>query len=174
MDPDEPVRVAYWYFGGLACTAAASCTHPLDLIKVRMQTSANLLPTSVVPSKEGTPAASIGAQSTSSLAGSQVRLERPAGMFGTFRRVLSNEGVAALYAGLTACWLKQMTYSTARFGIYGFLKGVWPSESAGTLWAQAICSGAAGAAGGLIGVPADLVNIRMQNDTKLPVEQRRK
>ena len=27
-------RLGRWYFGGLASAAAASCTHPLDLIKV--------------------------------------------------------------------------------------------------------------------------------------------
>lgn len=32
---------------------------------------------------------------------------------------------------------------------------------------------AAGAAGGVVGSPADLTNIRMQNDGLLPVEQRR-
>lgn len=32
----------------------------------------------------------------------------------------------------------------------------------------------AGAAGGLVGTPADLVNVRMQNDIKLPPETRRK
>lgn len=31
-----------------------------------------------------------------------------------------------------------------------------------------------GAAGGFIGTPADLVNVRMQNDVKLPADQRRK
>lgn len=33
---------------------------------------------------------------------------------------------------------------------------------------------AAGAAGGLVGTPADMVNVRMQNDIKLPPESRRK
>lgn len=32
----------------------------------------------------------------------------------------------------------------------------------------------AGAAGGYIGTPADMVNVRMQNDMKLPASQRRK
>lgn len=31
-----------------------------------------------------------------------------------------------------------------------------------------------GAVGGFVGVPADLVNVRMQNDIKLPPESRRK
>ena len=33
QDP-EVRRISRWYFGGLAATMAASCTHPLDLIKV--------------------------------------------------------------------------------------------------------------------------------------------
>ena len=32
----DPVRVARWYFGGLASAGAACCTHPLDLLKVRV------------------------------------------------------------------------------------------------------------------------------------------
>lgn len=35
---DEVPRVGRWYFGGLAGAAAASCTHPLDLLKVHFQT----------------------------------------------------------------------------------------------------------------------------------------
>ncbi|TMS23039.1 Mitochondrial dicarboxylate carrier [Larimichthys crocea] len=31
-------RMSRWYFGGLASSAAACCTHPLDLIKVHLQT----------------------------------------------------------------------------------------------------------------------------------------
>uniref|UniRef100_A0A6I8S2W6 Mitochondrial dicarboxylate carrier n=1 Tax=Xenopus tropicalis TaxID=8364 RepID=A0A6I8S2W6_XENTR len=31
-------RVSRWYFGGLASCGAACCTHPLDLIKVHLQT----------------------------------------------------------------------------------------------------------------------------------------
>ena len=34
-------------------------------------------------------------------------------------------------------------------------------------------AGFSGFAGGIVGTPADLVNVRMQNDSKLPVEQRR-
>lgn len=32
----------------------------------------------------------------------------------------------------------------------------------------------AGAAGGFVGTPADMINVRMQNDVKLPPETRRK
>lgn len=31
-------RVPRWYFGGIASATAACCTHPLDLLKVHLQT----------------------------------------------------------------------------------------------------------------------------------------
>ena len=33
-----PVRLERWYFGGLAGVLAACCTHPLDTLKVQLQT----------------------------------------------------------------------------------------------------------------------------------------
>ena len=34
----EKKRLARWYFGGLGSAGAACCTHPLDLLKVHLQT----------------------------------------------------------------------------------------------------------------------------------------
>lgn len=39
---------------------------------------------------------------------------------------------------------------------------------------KVLLAGGAGACGGVVGTPADMVNVRMQNDIKLPLEQRRK
>lgn len=39
---------------------------------------------------------------------------------------------------------------------------------------RVLIAGVAGAAGGLVGTPADMINVRMQNDVKLPPDQRRK
>ncbi|CAN7949641.1 unnamed protein product, partial [Ixodes pacificus] len=36
--PPQQVRLARWYFGGLAGSMAACVTHPLDLLKVHLQT----------------------------------------------------------------------------------------------------------------------------------------
>lgn len=38
MTKEKEVRVSRWYFGGLASAGAACITHPLDLLKVQMQT----------------------------------------------------------------------------------------------------------------------------------------
>lgn len=37
-----------------------------------------------------------------------------------------------------------------------------------------LLAGISGAAGGVVGTPGDLINVRMQNDIKLPIENRRK
>ena len=39
---------------------------------------------------------------------------------------------------------------------------------------RVMIAAAAGACGGFIGTPGDMVNVRMQNDIKLPPDQRRK
>ena len=35
---EQTKRVAAWHHGGLASASAAMCTHPLDLLKVHLQT----------------------------------------------------------------------------------------------------------------------------------------
>lgn len=35
---DKTKRISRWYFGGVASAGAACCTHPLDLLKVQLQT----------------------------------------------------------------------------------------------------------------------------------------
>jgi len=79
-------RVGRWYFGGVASAMAACCTHPLDLVKVHLQT--------ISTQKESL------------------------SMSSTFVRVLKKEGVFGLYNGISASLLRQLTYSTARFGVY--------------------------------------------------------
>ncbi|KAG0262600.1 Mitochondrial dicarboxylate transporter [Actinomortierella ambigua] len=97
------------------------------------------------------------------------------GMISTMINVAKNEGVLALYTGLSASLLRQGTYSTVRFGAYDVLKDkLGPKDGSripvGTML---MCGVLAGCLGGGFGNPADVVNIRMVNDGKLPPEQRR-
>jgi solute carrier family 25 (mitochondrial dicarboxylate transporter), member 10 len=66
---------------------AACFTHPLDLLKVRLQTS-----------------------------------RQRASVIQTFVGVIRQEGILGLYNGISASLLRQLTYSTVRFGGYDFLK----------------------------------------------------
>lgn len=129
-------KVSRWYFGGMASGGAACFTHPLDLLKVTLQTQQGKI--------------------------SMVKLT------GT---IIRQQGVFALYSGLSASLLRQLTYSTTRFGIYEVgKKDLGDSGFLGKI----LLAGASGAAGGYVGTPADMINVRMQNDVKLPLDQRRK
>lgn len=63
-----------------------------------------------------------------------------------------------------------MSYSTLRFAVYDTLKiSLGPDIN---LSSRMLIAFAAGAVGGYIGTPPDKVNVRMQNDVKLPPEKR--
>ncbi|PVH83706.1 mitochondrial carrier [Cadophora sp. DSE1049] len=133
----DAVRYPFW-FGGSASCFAACVTHPLDLVKVRLQTR---------------------------------RGDAPKTMIGTFGHVLKTDGILGLYRGLSASLLRQITYSTTRFGIYEELKSGQKSKPTfPTLIAMASASGFIG---GVAGNPADVLNVRMQHDAALPVAERR-
>ncbi|GFY29049.1 mitochondrial dicarboxylate carrier [Trichonephila clavipes] len=136
----EAKRLSRWYFGGLAGAGAACVTHPLDLLKVHLQTQQE------------------GKLSVIKLTGNIIR----------------QQGVFALYNGLSASILRQLTYSTTRFGIYEVVKqNISSPDENLPFYKKILLAAGAGACGGLVGTPADMVNVRMQNDIKLPFEQRR-
>uniref|UniRef100_A0AAR2IKU8 Uncharacterized protein n=1 Tax=Pygocentrus nattereri TaxID=42514 RepID=A0AAR2IKU8_PYGNA len=136
------LRVSRWYFGGLASCAAACCTHPLDLIKVHLQTQ------------------------------QEVKMR----MTGMALRVVRSDGVLALYSGLSASMCRQLTYSMTRFAIYETVrdKVADGKQEPMPFYQKVLLASFGGLTGGFIGTPADMVNVRMQNDVKLPPELRRK
>ncbi|PKX99106.1 putative mitochondrial dicarboxylate carrier [Aspergillus novofumigatus IBT 16806] len=81
--------------------------------------------------------------------------------------------ICALFQ-LSAAILRQITYSTTRFGIYEELKSRFTSSSSppGLPILVAIAC-ASGFIGGFAGNPADVLNVRMQHDAALPPAQRR-
>ncbi|CAD7695527.1 unnamed protein product [Ostreobium quekettii] len=90
--------------------------------------------------------------------------------------IARQDGVFALYNGLSAGLLRQATYTTARLGIFNTLSAELKEMNKGQnlpLWMKAACGLTAGGLGALVGTPADLSLIRMQADATLPPEQRR-
>ncbi|CAF3200382.1 unnamed protein product [Rotaria sp. Silwood2] len=83
-------------------------------------------------------------------------------------KVTRDDGILALSNGLSASCLRQATYTTTRFAIYGGVRSFQLNSNLNFFEkiSLAVVSGA-------VGAPADLVNVRMQNDSKLPIEQRR-
>ncbi|OAQ79888.1 mitochondrial dicarboxylate carrier [Purpureocillium lilacinum] len=164
------VRYPFW-FGGSASSMAACVTHPLDLGKFCVHT----MPSFAASAQDNL----LTAIRTLIV---KVRLQMrkgnaPKNMSGTFVHIIKNDGPLALYSGISASLLRQLTYSTVRFGVYEELKtrysrtlppGREPSFPA--LIAMAMGSGFLG---GIAGNFADVLNVRMQHDAALPPAERR-
>ncbi|EWC47560.1 hypothetical protein DRE_03180 [Drechslerella stenobrocha 248] len=137
------IHYPFW-FGGASSMWAAVFTHPLDLNKVRLQTA------------------------------KKVGNGPKPGMVDTFKTIYRNEGFLGLYRGLTASLLRQATYSTMRFGVYEELKDrVKQPNKQLPLPTLIALSSTSGFLGSIAGNPADIINVRMQQDGALPVEKRR-
>lgn len=143
----KPTHYPFW-FGGSASSMGACVTHPLDLVKVRLQMRSG---------------------------------DMPRTMSGTFVHIVKHSGVRGLYNGLSASLLRQLTYSTTRFGLYEELKARLSTPSAlpgraprpPSFPILVAASVASGFAGGIVGNAADVLNVRMQHDAALPMSERR-
>lgn len=89
----------------------------------------------------------------------------------TSRKIFKEQGALAFYNGISASILRQYTYTLARFGFYTMGANLIDTRS---MSSKVTLAGMSGYIGGLLGAPADLINVRLQNDVKLPVDQRRK
>ncbi|CRK24695.1 hypothetical protein BN1708_003836 [Verticillium longisporum] len=146
--PKSSTRYPFW-FGGSASSMAACVTHPLDLAN-RVSVKVRL----------------------------QVRRpDAPKNMSGTVLHILKSDGPAGLYAGLSASLLRQMTYSTVRFGVYEELKTRAmrrsPNNKQPSFPVLTAMASLAGFIGGVSGNAADVLNVRMQQDAALPHAERR-
>ncbi|CAH9070210.1 unnamed protein product [Cuscuta epithymum] len=157
--------------GGIASIVAGCSTHPMDLIKVRMQLQGepapvvqNLRPALAFPSS----AAHSG----------HIHLPSPPPRVGPVAvgvRIVQQEGVAALFSGVSATVLRQTLYSTTRMGLYDMLKRKWSDPNTNNIpLVKKIGAGLiAGGVGAAVGNPADVAMVRMQADGRLPAGQRR-
>lgn len=138
-----------FFIGGFSACCATCCIQPIDMVKVQIQL------------QEG------GA------AGATV-IRNPVTMAG---HLVKNNGPLFLYKGLSAGLLRQMTYGLTRLGIFRTLTNKFAPEGGTAADIDFVtklgCSLTAGGIGALIGTPADAALVRMQADSKLPVEKRR-
>ncbi|KZV53774.1 mitochondrial uncoupling protein 5 [Dorcoceras hygrometricum] len=150
--------------GGIASIVAGCSTHPLDLIKVRMQLQGE------APVLQ--PA----------LAGAHhhhIHLPPPppprVGLVSVGLRIVQQDGPAALFSGVSATVLRQTLYSTTRMGLYEIIKKKWSDPNTNNLpLMRKITAGLiAGGIGAAVGNPADVAMVRMQADGRLPLSQRR-
>lgn len=127
---------------------AATICHPLDVIRVQMQTEGSTY--------SGPVDAAVG--------------------------IYEKNGVKdGLYAGVSAAYLRQWLYGSCRIGIYAYLlenaqnanikSGL--DKNAIPLHSKMLMGLTSGGIGSFVGTPSELALVRMSNDKKLPVEQRR-
>ncbi|KAJ7102422.1 mitochondrial carrier [Mycena belliarum] len=131
-----------FWLGGVAASMASSCTHPLDFAKVRMQTL------------ETAP----GVKKPSILA--------------VLRTSIEQSGIRSVYTGLTASWMRQMSYSLVRLGTYEELKSRLAKDGPPSTLALIAAASFAGGLGGIVGNPADIILVRMTSDSMRPPEKR--
>ncbi|KAI4389466.1 hypothetical protein MLD38_001691 [Melastoma candidum] len=160
--------------GGIASIVAGCSTHPLDLIKVRMQLQGEKPAPAPAPLR---PALAFGSHPSVATAEAAVCLPRPqrVGPISVGLRIVQTEGLAALFSGVSATVLRQTLYSTTRMGLYDILKQKWTDPNTKSMpLARKIAAGLiAGGIGAAVGNPADVAMVRMQADGRLPIDQRR-
>ncbi|KAK7282883.1 hypothetical protein RIF29_11984 [Crotalaria pallida] len=159
--------------GGVASIVAGCTTHPLDLIKVRMQLQGENLPVSHNPNPVHNLRPAFAFHSPLPPKTS-IHVPKP-GPVSLAVRIVQTDGIPALFSGVSATVLRQTLYSTTRMGLYDLLKHKWTDPDLNTIPITAkIAAGLiAGGVGAAIGNPADVAMVRMQADGRLPAAQRR-
>lgn len=98
----------------------------------------------------------------------------PRGLISTFQSVTANEGFFGLYQGLSAALFRQVTYTTARLGMFGVLKEYMSVDGQPLpFYKKAFAGMIAGGVGAVVGTPAEVALVRMTADGRLPVAERR-
>ncbi len=147
---DRPVTKALLPFiiGGSSGMVATTCIQPIDMVKVRLQ-----------------------------LAGEGTKSGPRASPISVAKEIIAQGGVLNLYSGLSAGYLRQIVYGTARLGLFGTFINLFEkrAEAKGAKigFAERSLAGlGAGSLGAFIGNPAEVVLIRMQSDGLKPKGQR--
>lgn len=123
--------------GGLAGSMAQTIVQPVETLKVRLQAES----AGTAPPRYGS-------------------------MGNALRLVTAEEGVLALWKGMAPSALRELSYSTLRFGLY---KPIKAALGAGTprdtpVWKMMAAGGTAGGLASFVANPTDLLKTRMQAD----------
>jgi hypothetical protein len=86
-------------------------------------------------------------------------------MSGTVTKITGEEGVAALWKGVNAAWLREASYTSLRLGLYEPMKVLFGADSADAPFYKKFGAGsAAGAIGSVAGNPFDVLKTKMMAD----------
>uniref|UniRef100_A0A7N0V579 Uncharacterized protein n=1 Tax=Kalanchoe fedtschenkoi TaxID=63787 RepID=A0A7N0V579_KALFE len=162
--------------GGIAAVTAGCSTHPIDLIKVRMQLQGELLLAPSAHHLARRPALAFHSASMDLLFNHTP--PPPSSKMGPISigaSIVRTEGVKALFSGVSATVLRQSLYSTTCMGLYDMFKqkGSDPVTGQMPLTSKILAGFVAGGIGATVGNPADVSMVRMQADGRLPLHLRR-
>lgn len=133
--------------GGLSAMLGSACIHPIDLSKVRLQLYGVTNPGKPLP-----------------------------GFVGMLVKMVQNDGITSVYAGLSAALMRQAVYGTARIGLHRYFSEELEQRNNGqpldfgTKVISGMCSGAIAVS---IGTPFDVSLVRMQADSMKSAVERR-
>jgi hypothetical protein len=146
--------------GGVANMFAATCTNPIDVVKIRLQL-------------QGVTPLVFFSSSSINRSSSTNTVDR-GNYYRGFRHglatILKEEGIAGWYKGLEASLLREGSYSALRFGLYDTVKGKFDSalvkegKVSTALYIKILAGATTGAIGSALANPMDLVKVRMQGD----------
>ncbi|XP_028671806.1 brain mitochondrial carrier protein 1 [Erpetoichthys calabaricus] len=125
-------------YGGLASIVAEFGTFPIDLTKTRLQVQGQ----------------------TADAHYTQIRYK---GMFHALLRIGREEGILALYSGISPALLRQASYGTIKIGTYQTMKRLFVSRPEDeTMIINVFCGVVSGVISSAIANPTDVLKIRMQ------------
>ncbi|XP_067833765.1 brain mitochondrial carrier protein 1, partial [Heptranchias perlo] len=120
-------------YGGLASVTAEFGTFPIDLTKTRLQVQGQIID-------------------------SRYKEIKYRGMFHALLRICKEEGLRALYSGISPALLRQASYGTIKIGTYQSLKRLIVSRPEDeTLLVNVLCGILAGVVSSSIANPTDVL-----------------
>ena len=111
------------------------CSHPIDVVKTRLQVSGD---------------GSAGSRNYKAL-----------GVTGTISSIIKEEGATAFWNGISAAWLREASYTSLRLGMYAPIKQGLGVTNDSNFFMKFFAGSAAGALGSAAGNPFDVLKTRM-------------
>eukprot|EP01038_Epipyxis_sp_PR26KG_P014894 gene14894-20030_t len=89
------------------------------------------------------------------------------------KETIRNEGILTLYSGLSAGLLRQIFYSTSRFGFFEVFRDEIAKHRPVDFLSRLLAGIVSGGLAAVISCPAEVTLVRISNDSTLPIASRR-
>lgn len=117
---------------GISAVITVSGIHPIDVVKTRLQIS-----------------------------GKDTRDYKSLGIIGSIKTITKEEGIHAFWKGVSAAWLREVSYTSLRLGLYSPIKKLMGIDDKSHFIMKFSAGSAAGVLGSLVGNPFDVIKTRM-------------